>query len=277
VWLPNHTINGRSHSGADARVSPRLPTGILLAKGVCRGGDGRRWEVSLMSAKKKTKKKPPAAPAPLRPKLGVAAMTLEEKIQKGQGYTSAAALSGAGPKVQTQVDAIKAATDDVETKLQRRRDALAVLGKIDDEIVLADGALSKALGNYAHEAANVSGDDREVLKSLGVAWIDPDRGTRDDGPAATPTKVRLAPGAESGTSLMKWARPDGAAAFLAQFRLDPPVPGQPAEWQPPEGYATKKVEWLIEDLPPAATLRGRVRAIGAERGEWSDEVLGKAR
>lgn len=228
-----------------------------------------------MSAQKKTKKKVPAAL--LRPKLGAAAMTVEERIEKGQEYVAAAAQSAVSADVATQVDGIKTATSALEAKLQKRRDALAVLEKLDDEVLVADGNLTKALGNYVHEAANVAGDDPEVLKGLGVDWIDPERGARIFGPAEAPTKVRIKPGDDSGASVMKWARPDGAAAFLAQFRLDPPVAGQPAEWQPPEGFATKKLAWLIEGLPPGATLRGRVRAIGAELGEWSDEVLGKAR
>lgn len=230
-----------------------------------------------MSAKKKAKKKAPAAPAALRPKLGVATLTVDEKIEKGQKYISAAAQSAVGAQVLTQVDGIKAATGALKTKLQERTDALALLDKLDEEIVLADGTLARALGNYVHQAANLAGDDREVLKGLGVDWIEPERSPRAQGPADAPTKVRFNPGEDAGTSTLKWARPEGAAAFLAQFRLDQPVAGQSPEWQPPEGFATKNLEWLIEGLPPAATLRGRVRAIGAELGKWSDEVLGKAR
>ena len=63
---------------------------------------------------------------------------------------------------------------------------------------------------------------------------------------------------------------------MAQYKLEGPG-GTPAAWLPEDGFSTKTLEWKIDQLPPAAQIRVRIRAIGDEIGPWSDEVLGKAR
>jgi hypothetical protein len=132
------------------------------------------------------------------------------------------------------------------------------------------------MSSYVRKGTEGADGNAGILTSLGIDLASAP--TTVTGPAPAPTSVQIKEGAVSGQCKSTWSRPQGAAAFVAQYRLEPtagnPAPG---EWTPAEGHHTSKVEWILDGLPPAASLRVRVRAIGGEMGDWSDEVLGKAR
>ena len=54
------------------------------------------------------------------------------------------------------------------------------------------------------------------------------------------TGIRLLEGPTSSSVVVKWPRPPGAAAFVAQYKLEG-LPGTPAEWLPADGFSTKKL------------------------------------
>jgi hypothetical protein len=242
----------------------------------------------MVAMKKPKAPKPPKPAKPkampkLKAKTGTVAMKEVDKLDLGQKYIAAQAASPAGAQIVPEVTALKAARQTVLTKDQEYADIKAMLDEKFIERTAAALVHNGAIDDYAYKAAKVANGDIAVLTSLGVDGAATKRVRRVAGPADIVTDLRLDEGLTTGTSMMKWTRPVGAAAFIAQYKLElpPPAPGAPpvppAEWLPAEGFATKSVEWTIDGLPPAAQIRARIRAIGAQIGPWSDEVLGKAR
>jgi hypothetical protein len=230
-----------------------------------------------MPTNKSQKTKPPQLPPKVRAKTGTAGKTQAEKLETSSTCLAAQAQSPVGAQVAAEAAALKAARADLVTKNQERTDILAALEKKDIEILNAEAVHDTAIQDYTHRAAIVAKDDATVLKGLGAEPVTAQRSPRATGPADVPGNVRLGPGADTGSALTRWSRPDGAGAFVAQYRLEPAAGAPATDWTPAEGFATNKLSWQIDGLPPAAHLRVRVKAIGAEVGPWSDEVLGRAR
>jgi hypothetical protein len=217
-------------------------------------------------------------PPKVKPKTGTSRKTREQKLDLSKERLAAQALSPAGSEIAAEATALKAARDSVMARSQEVTEIKAALDKKERELRLAEADHDTAIEVYAYRAGIIAKDDPIVLQSLGVEALTTQRAPRDEGPADMPANLRVVPGADSGSAIMKWSRPDGAAAFLAQYKLESQAADAPAtDWFPSDGFATKKVEWTIDNLPPAAHLRGRVRAIGAEVGPWSEEALGRAR
>jgi hypothetical protein len=216
-------------------------------------------------------------PPKVKPKTGTGAKTQAETLEMSQLYLAAHAQSPVGAQIEEEAAALKAARGALILRDQELTDLRAELDKKELELLTAEEEHDTAIEDYAHRAGNIAKDDATVLQGLGVEAAAP-RGPRADGPTDIPGNLRVLPGPASGSSIVKWTRPVGAGAFLAQYRLESEAGGaSPSEWVPVDGFATKKVKWPIENLPPAAHLRVRVRAIGAEAGPWSEEVLGRAR
>lgn len=228
-----------------------------------------------MASKKNMKNQPPPK---VRPKAGTSGKTGTQKLDLGKECLAAQAQSPVGSQIATEAAALKAARDAVIARGEELTNLRAELDKKQLELRTAESDLDTAIENYAHEAANIAKDDPSVLLGLGVEAAATQRAPRAEGPAEMPSNVRVLLGEDSGTVIVKWTRPIGAGAFLAQYKLEPQAAGAPpSDWSPAEGFATKKVEWAIDNLPPAAHVRVRVRSIGAEVGPWSEEVLGRAR
>jgi len=231
-----------------------------------------------MSGKKKN-----AAPRQVRAKKGTSGKksTVADKKALGAKYVAAQGASPSGAKVATEATAVGAALSTLSTLELARPPLVAALDKNTGDTLTAETTLDGALDGYARASAKVAGTDASVLASLGVDEV-AKRSAETTGPAPVPTDATLKEGKVSGSALGKWKRPPQVGAFQAQYKLEP-LPNAPAgtpapDWMPPgDGFATTKVEWVITGLPPAAALRLRVRAIGAEVGPWCDEVLGKAR
>jgi hypothetical protein len=225
---------------------------------------------------KKTVKNPP--PPKVKPKTGTGGKTQTQTLGMSQGYLAAQAQSPVGAQIAEEAAALKAAREAVILRDEELANLQAELDKKKLELLTAGKEHDTAIENYAHRAGNIAKDDPTVLQGLGVEAAATQRAPHAEGPADSPDNLRVLPGPASGSSIVKWTRPAGAGAFLAQYRLESEAGGAPAaDWVPADGFATKKVEWPIENLPPAAHLRVRVRAIGAEVGPWSEEVLGRAR
>jgi hypothetical protein len=225
-----------------------------------------------MAAKKQKK----SGTTKARPKMGVLKKP-PTKLAKVADYLSAQATSPSGPKMATEALDLKAKRDAYVTAQNAAVTARAVADQADLDAADAEDDLDTSIGTYVRKGGVVAAGDAAVLTSLAID-VAAARGPQAEGPAPAPLNVALLMGSDSGQGKLKWARPAGVGAFVAQYRLKPTSPNTPpGEWLPPEGYATNKVEWLIDGVPPAALLRARVRSIGAEIGEWSVEVLGKAR
>jgi hypothetical protein len=216
-------------------------------------------------------------PTKVKAKAGTAGKTQAQKLKVSQTYLAAQAQSPVGTQIAQETAALKASRDTLLSRIQERANLRAQLDEKEIEVLTAEADHDTAIQDYAHEAANIAKDDPTVLQGLGVERALTHRGPRAARPADVPGKVRLMPGVDFGSARMKWTRPEGAGAFVAQYRIEEPPGVATTEWTPAEGFATSGVSWEIDGLPPAAHLRGRVRAIGAERGPWSEEVLGRAR
>ncbi len=207
---------------------------------------------------------------------------LTTKLNKVAAYLAAQGTSAVGAQVATQAAALKTARDGYVALAATHVTAAAAATKAESDTVAADAALDQAINNYVAAGNEVAAGEATVLASLAIdaAAL---RKAQATGPAPAPTTLSIVEGSVSGESKFRWGpRPAGAAAFVAQYKLEALPPGSPAgtpppDWTPVGGYHTKNVEWTIDGLPPAACIRGRVQAIGAQLGPWSDEVLGKAR
>ena len=218
-------------------------------------------------------------PPLLKPKTGgTREKSGPEQLDQSGGYLAAQAESPAGPQLATEATALKTSRDAL---LARDNELTLIKATYDSkllEVVKAWDDHANAIDTYARRAIILAKGDRAVLQGLGVEFISLQRGPREKGPAGTPTNLRVAPGEDSGSVNVKWTRPRGAGAFLAQYKLEPlSADAPPSDWLPAEGFATKNVEWSLDNLPPSAQVRVRVRAIGARIGPWSDEALGRAR
>jgi hypothetical protein len=218
-------------------------------------------------------------PPLLKPKTGGTREKSEpELLDQSGGYLAAHAESPVGAQIAAEATTLKTSRDAL---LARDNELTLIKATYDSKVldlVKAWDDHANAIDTYARRAVIIAKGDRAVLQGLGVEFISLQRGPRAKGPAGTPTNVRVAPGEDSGSVNVKWARPRGAGAFLAQYKLEPlSADAPPSDWFPAEGFATKNVEWLIDNLQPIAQVRVRVRAIGAEIGPWSEEALGRAR
>ncbi len=225
----------------------------------------------------KQKKKPPQN---VRPKKGTSGMNRNARVALANQYVAAQATSAEGAQLANEAGSLKTAITSIQGLVGARPALLAALLKNEDDTFVADGVLDTAIGDYATKAAKVAGNDPSVLSSLGVQQAAP-RAPRNDGPADIVTDVETGEGAVSGSLDVVWTRPHGAGAFLVQYKVEPATPLAPGatapDWGPGDGIPTKNVTITITGLPPGASVRVRVRAIGAEVGQWSAEVLGKAR
>jgi hypothetical protein len=214
----------------------------------------------------------------LKAKTGTRGKSEPEQLDQSAGYLAAQAESPVGAQIAAEATALKAGRD----ALLAREDELTVIKATYDskfvDVVKAWDDHANAIDTYARRAVIIAKGDPAVLQGLGVEILTIQRGPRDQGPASTPTNLRVLPGEDSGSVSVRWARPRGAAAFLAQYKLEPLSEGAPpSDWLPAEGFATKNLEWSIDNLQPSAQVRVRVRAIGAQIGPWSEEALGRAR
>ena len=225
-----------------------------------------------MAAKKKVKK---TGSSKAKPKKG-ALKSASTKLAKVADLLSAQITSPSGPKLALEAGDLLTKRDEYTAAVGVAVTAKTTAEQAVADAVVAEEALNASIDTYVRRGGKIAAGSATVLTSLAidVAAVK----APHTGPANAPTKLVVQMGADSGQSRMKWTRPTGAAAFLAQYKLEPATPSSPpTDWLPAEGHATNKVEWLVDGLPPAAILRGRVRSIGAEIGAWSDEVLGKAR
>jgi hypothetical protein len=236
-----------------------------------------------MAAKKNAQPKPkkPKKPSTLRAKAIPADDPQADLLTRAQDMVSAQGTSSVGASLAPEAAAVKAAIATVQAKTLAQHNAAAVLATADSDVVDAVTDLVSSMTDFTNKALKVSKNDPKLLASLAVPSLPTVRGPKDTGPAAAVTGINLAEGTLSGDLDCKWARPKGAAAFVLQYKVEPAGPPQPGtqapDWLPGEGYFTKNIDWTITGLPPAASVRVRIRAIGAQVGPWSDEVLGKAR
>jgi hypothetical protein len=217
-------------------------------------------------------------PPLLKAKEGTREKSGPEQLDQSGGYLAAQAESPVGPQLAVEATALKASRD----ALLARDDELTLIKATYDskllEVVKAWDDHANAIDTYGRRAVIIAKGDRAVLQGLGVEFISLQRGPRVKGPVYAPTNIRVLAGEDSGSVIVKWVRPRGAGAFLAQYKLEPLSPdAPPTDWFPAEGFATKNVEWSIDNLQPIAQVRVRVRAIGAQIGPWSEEALGRAR
>ena len=226
--------------------------------------------------KKKTKQ-----PARLRARQVNARTPQATLMEQANEMVAAQAQSPVGSQLTNEIADVKAAITAVGTANTAHDTAAATLATAQTNVITAEDGLVDAMNAYAQKAVKISKNDPAVVKTTAVQTVSNVRQPKDTGPAAVVTGISAVPWKETGQSKVHWKRPPGAAAFIAQYMLEPtspPAPGAPPpQWLPSDGYSTKNVEWIIDGLPPAANLRVRIRAIGAELGPWSDEVLGKAR
>ncbi len=228
----------------------------------------------------RTKKKS-GSPPKARGKMGDLRKTTA-KLKKVNEYLAAQPNSPAGSQVATQATALKAALSTYTGAAATYVTAKAAADKAESDEVAADAALDTSVKNYVNAGNEVAAGDADVLKSLAIdaAAL---RSAAPAGPPPAPATLTIAEGEVSGETKLKWGpRPLGVAAFVVQYKLEALPPGSPAgtpapDWSPVGGYHTKKLEWVVDGLPPAAAIRGRVQSIGDELGPWSDDVLGKAR
>jgi hypothetical protein len=217
-------------------------------------------------------------PSKLKAKTGMSGKTQAECLNESGAKLAAQAQSPAGTLIAAEATALKTSRDALVSKNEALTTVHAEYERAQREVVNAEAEHIDAIETYARRAAIIAKGDITVLQSLGVEAAATQRIPRAQGPADVPANLRVLPGEDSGSTIVKWARPRGAGAFLAQYKLESPAEDAPSsDWLPAEGFATTKVEWWIENLPPAAHLRVRVRSIGAEIGPWSEEVLGRAR
>jgi hypothetical protein len=229
------------------------------------------------------------APKPKKPKKPARVKARQVRIRTPQAdlikqaneMVAAQAQSPVGAQLTAEITDVKTAVTAVTTAGTAETNAAAALATAKDNVVSAEDNLIDKMNAYSTKAIKVTGGNLDLLKTTAVQAVSGQHGPRDNGPAGVVTGVGVGAGPESGQAQIHWKRPHGAAAFIAQYMLEPasppPAGAPPPQWLPSEGYHTKKVEWLITGLPPAAAIRVRIRAIGAEIGAWSDDVIGKAR
>jgi hypothetical protein len=217
-------------------------------------------------------------PSKLKAKTGMSGKTQAECLDDSGAKLAAQAQSPAGTLIAAEATALKASRDALLSKNETLTNVAAEYDRAQRDVLKAEGEHIDAIETYARRAAILAKGDITVLQSLGVEAAATQRTPRAQGPAEVPGNLRVLPGEDSGSVIVKWARPRGVGAFLSQYRLESPAEDAPSSaWLPAEGFATTKVEWSIENLPPAAHLRVRVRSIGAELGPFSEEMLGRAR
>jgi hypothetical protein len=217
-------------------------------------------------------------PPMLKAKTGTRGKSEPEQLDQSGKYLAAQAESPVGAQIVAEATALKASR---EALLTRDEELIAIKATYDGkflEVAQAWDDHANAIDTYARRAVIIAKGDRAVLQGLGVEVLSIQRGPRDQGPAGAPTNLRVLAGDDSGSVIVRWSRPRGAGAFLAQYKLEPLSPdAPPSDWFPAEGFATKNLDWSIDNLQPIAQVRVRVRAIGAQIGPWSEEALGRAR
>jgi hypothetical protein len=135
------------------------------------------------------------------------------------------------------------------------------------EVVSARDDHVNAIDLYAHRAVTIAKGDRAVLQGLGLEVLAVQHGQRFEGPADAPTNLRVLPGQGSGSVIVRWSRPRGAAAFLAQYKLEPlSADAPPSNWLPAEGFATKNLDWSIDNLQPIAKQKAGSLAVITDQG-----------
>jgi hypothetical protein len=199
-----------------------------------------------------------------------------KKLNKASEYLAKQTASPNAALVAAEASDLTLKRDGYVKAAQKHVDARALAELAGEAELTAEKALDASMSSYVRKGTEGADGNAGILTSLGIDLASAP--TIVTGPAPAPTNVQLKEGAVSGQCKSAWSRPQGAGAFIAQYRLEPTAGNPaPADWLPAEGHHTSKVEWVIDGLPPAASLRVRVRAIGDEMGDWSDEVLGKAR
>lgn len=202
-------------------------------------------------------------------------------LKSASDMVSAQSTSPVGAQLAAEAGDVKAGIDAVSAANTAESKASAAYVAAHGATLDAEDDLADRMNTYARKAVKVCDDDAELLKTTAVVSNPSTRSAKDTGPAEMVTGILVLPGDESGSARVKYKRPGNAAAFIIQYQIEPasplPAGSPPADWLPADGFHTKNVEWVIVGLPAGATIRVRVRAIGAQLGPWGDEVLGKAR
>ena len=216
----------------------------------------------------KPKKHPP--PAVVRPKVG-ASRSRTKRLNIGQAYVSAQPQGDPQNKLATQIQAVSQTRTSLVALLGKKSDLKAQLTKNAGDIVNADSAYATALVDYASAGAVFAAGDASALSALGIAQAQTPVKTVDE--ILVAPVVKLAAGTADGQVICRCHSVPYAGAYQFEYKLEPSQPADP--WL--GNIATKLVATLVSGLAPAQLVRVRARAVGAQPGPWSVEVVGRAK
>jgi len=203
-------------------------------------------------------------------KLGLAELTIEEKIQLaanvGQALTGNATFTTPNPTLAS----LKATAESLGTKTAfaadiRKQSQIATLAQEDAEDEL-DAQLT-TLGSYVENTSK--GDEAKIL-SAGMAVKATASAT---GSLSAPGPVAAATGDDAGEVDLIWPRLAGAKSFVIQYATDPNAPD--GDWK----FATTstKSSATVTGLVAGTRYWFRVAATGsAGQSPWSSPVTARA-
>jgi len=203
-------------------------------------------------------------------KLGLAELTIEEKIQLVANLDKALTDNANFTTPNPTLVSLKAAAEDLEKKTAsaaeiRKQSQIATLAQDDAEDEL-DAQLT-TLGSYVE---TTSGGDEAKILSAGLAVK---TAATPAGPLSAPGPVSATTGDDAGEADLLWPRLAGAKSFVIQYATDPNAAD--GDWK----FATTstKSSATVTGLIPGTRYWFRIAATGtAGQSPWSSPATARA-
>lgn len=220
----------------------------------------------------KRTEKPPTVYA----KMDLVELDAQETVDVAQSCLNTRDKSPLAPQLGVEIAELQTANDALTGTLGRERKLQEELLNVGKVRIEETATLKQKVKNFGNKAAQASKGNAVLLATCAIEAAQPRKPRKvvEIGQIAV-KDIGLNPGAEDGELILKYPRLPGTTAVEIQYKAASASSTDP--WLPQDYISTNALTWTLTGLGHKQEVRVRIRGIGATRGPWSEDALGRAR